>query len=144
SDGAAIQETPGYFTDLGQAYGSIVETPWIKLAGIQGFQRLYYVELLGTYSSDFTLGLDIAYSYSSTQPTTPNYTDSLTKNLAGTFTPGQQFSVRHHIGKKCAAIKFRIRDLSIQGSGQGMGLTAISLEYGVKKGLFKLPAAQTM
>ena len=144
SNGVVWQETPGLFLDNGQSYSSVVETPWVKLSGILGFQRLWYVELVGTYGGPFTLAMDIAYSFASTEPTTATFTETFTKDLGATLTPGQQFNIRHHIGKKCSAIKFRIRDASISGNGQGMGLTALSLEYGVKKGLFKLPAAQTM
>lgn len=145
SDGVVWQETPGLYLDNGAAYSSLVETPWIKLAGLQGFQRLYYMELLGTYGSDFTLTLDVAYSYAETSPSVPSYdsADTVTLNGAGVFAAGGTFSIRHHLGKKCSAVKFRIREVNVRGSGLGMGLSDLSLEYGVKKGLLKLPAAQT-
>jgi len=152
SDGLVTQETPGLFLDRGSAYSSIVETPWIKLAGLQGYQRLYYVTLLGTYGSPCTLKLEVAYSYAATEPTVPYFDPADTVTLDGEaaraagaegFSPGSQFAFRHHLGRKCSAVKFRMTDTNILGDGTGMGLTDLMLEYGIKKGARKLPAAQT-
>lgn len=143
SDGAVWQESPNSFVDNGAPYSSLVETEWIKVAGLQGFQRLWYVTLLGTYYSDFTLLWEVAYDYAGTSPLVPTYSESVTLNGAGQFNLGGPLEVRHHIGHKCEAIKFRLSDTNIQGSGQGMALSDLSFEYGVRKGVFRLPAAKT-
>lgn len=143
SDGAVWQESPNSFVDNGATYSSLVETEWIKVAGLQGFQRLWYVTLLGTYYSDFTLLWDVAYDYAGTSPLVPTYSESVTLNGAGQFNLGGPLEVRHHIGHKCEAIKFRLSDTNIHGSGQGMALSDLSFEYGVRKGVFRLPAAKT-
>lgn len=143
SDGAVWQEAPGTFRDAGAYYSSVVETPWIKVAGLQGFQRLWYVTVLGTYASDFTFQWEIAYDYDGTSPTEPTWSETVTLTGSAVFTQGGPFKVRHHLGHKCEAVKFRFTDLSIQGSGAGMALTDLSFEYGVKKGVFRLPAGQT-
>lgn len=143
SDGAVWQEAPGTFRDAGAYYSSVVETSWIKVAGLQGFQRLWYATVLGTYGSDFTFQWEIAYDYDGTSPTEPIWSETVTLNGADVFAQGGPFKARHHLGHKCEAIKFRFTDLSIQGSGAGMALTDLSFEYGVKKGVFRLPAGKT-
>lgn len=146
SDGLVWQETPGLYVEAGAPNSMLVETEWIHLDNIQGFQRLYYVELIGNYGSDFTLQLDVAYGYAGTSPTVPTYTETVTLDGATVaFLQGGAFNVRHHLGKKCNAVKFRIRDTNIRGNGSGMlNLTDLAIEVGIKKGIFKLPAVQTM
>lgn len=143
SDGVVWQESPTSFRDAGAYYESLTETPWLKLAGLQGYQRLWYVTLLGTYGSDFTLVWEVAYNYAGTSPTEPVWTTIETLDGAGVFDVGGPFRVRQHIGHKCEAIKFRIRDSNLSGNGAGMALTDLTLEIGVRKGAFKLPASQT-
>lgn len=143
SDGVVLAEAPSTFTDSGIPFSSVVETSWIKLAGLQGFQRIYYAILLGTYQSNCTLTWDIAYSYSTQTPAVPIYSESV--QLAGNnvFTLGGPFEVRHHLGHSCVSVKFRFTDSAISPSGQGFDLSDLTVEYGVKKGAYKLPAAQT-
>lgn len=144
SDGLIWQEEPGSFRDAGAYYDLSVETPWIKLSGLQGFQRLWYATLLGTYGSDFTLTWEVAYNYESTDPSTPVWEEVVTLDGVGLFTLGGQYQVRHHLGKKCVAVKFRLSDGDVRGNGSGLALSDLTLEYGTKKGAFKLPATQTI
>jgi hypothetical protein len=144
SNGACWQEAPGTFRDNGAYYPSIVELPWLKLAGLQGFQRLWYASLLGTYASDFTLTWQVAYDYSSSSPDVPLYSEIVQLVGNGLFTLEGPFRARHHLGHKCEAVKFLISDGSIGGSGEGMSLSELSLEYGIRKGAFKLPVANTL
>lgn len=144
SDGVVWQEVPGTFRDNGEYYETVVETPWMKLAGIQGFQRIWYAIVLGTYESDFTFSWEVAYDYDGTSPSIPTWSEEVTLDGAGEFSiDGGPFQVRHHLGHKCQAVKFRFSDSDLRGSGEGMALTDLTLEYGVKKGAWKLPASKT-
>jgi len=143
SDGVVWQEEPDTFRDEGEYYSTLVETPWIKLAGIQGFQRIWYAIVLGTYASDFTLTWETAVNYASTDPTLPIWTETVTLDGASEFTLGGQYEVRHHLGHKCVSVKFRFTDSDLRGSGEGMALSDLTLEYGVKKGAWKLGASKT-
>lgn len=145
SDGVCWQEVPGTYLDQGAPYSSLVETNWIKQAGPQGFQRLWYATLLGTYGSACTLNWDTAFSYSSSSPSVPIYNAADSTSLAGpgVFEVGGSLEFRHFVGAKCSAVKFRFYDSSISGSGQGMGLSDLSFEWAPRKGVFKLPATQT-
>jgi hypothetical protein len=141
SSGVSYQEQPGTYTDDGVAYSSVVETSWIKMAGLQGFQRLWRATLLGTYGSNFTLTWDAAYDYSGTYAAG----NTITFVGNGVFTAGSPFQIQRHLAQqKCEAIKFRLTDSGISGTGQGMALTGLELEFGIKRGTFKkLPNAQT-
>ncbi len=142
--GAVWQEAPGTFLDDGESYSSVSETPWIKLAGLQGFQRIWYVTLLGTYGSDCTIRWEVAYSYDSSPPDVANFTQTVTLDGTGVYELGGPLQLRHHVGQKCAAIKFRFTDLDIVGSGEGIALSDLSLEFGVKGGVYRLSAAKTV
>lgn len=146
SDGVVWTEAPLSSRDDGAYYSSVLETPWIKVAGPQGFQRLWYATVLGTYASGFTLKWEVAFDYAGTSPTSPVWTELVTW-VGPTADPapviGGPLRVRHHIGHKCEAVKFRFTDINIEGDGAGMALTDLSFEFGVKRGVFRLPAAQT-
>lgn len=144
STGPCWIETPGTFRDAGAYYSSSIETAWLKLAGLQGFQRLWYASVLGTYASDFTFGWHVAYNYNSSSPDVPLWSETVTLNGVGLYALDGTFQARHHIGHKCEAVKFLFTDSNLQGSGEGMALTELTLEYGIRKGAFKLPAANTL
>ena len=99
--------------------------------------------MLGTYASDFTLTWETAVNYASTDPTLPIWTETVTLDGASEFTLGGQYEVRHHLGHKCVSVKFRFTDSDLRGSGEGMALSDLTLEYGVKKGAWKLGASKT-
>lgn len=61
--GFVFQEIPGRYLDGSDPVLMSFTTSWIHLEGIQGFQRLYFMYLLGTYYTPFTLNVGIAYNY---------------------------------------------------------------------------------
>lgn len=144
SDGVAKIETPFGYLDDGQYVTTVVETSWIKMDGLNGFQRLYYAIVLGTYWSNFSFKWEVAYSYDGTTPTDPTWEQVVSLNGNGVYDDdGGPFRQRHHLGKKCTAVKFRFTDFDLGGNGRGMSLTDLTLEFGIKKGVFKLPANKT-
>lgn len=138
STGPVLRENAGTWGDATAEVNTIVETPWIKTADIQGFQRARRMELLGTYASDCTIRVSIAYDYSE------NFTDVSDFVGNGVLTPGGVLQFRKLLARqKCESIKFRFEDLNISGSGQGMALTGLTLEVGAKGGPYRLPASQS-
>jgi hypothetical protein len=138
SNGTVRVENPGTWDDGTQTVSTVAETAWIKTADIQGFQRVKRMALLGTYASDCTIRVSIAYNYDET------FTDVSDFVGNGVLTPGGVLQFRKLLAKqKCEAIKFRFEDLNISGSGQGMALTGLTLEVGVKGGTYRLPASQS-
>lgn len=144
ASGTILQESTATFQQNGTYISTVAETQWIKLAALLGYERLYYITLLGTYFSDFTLTWDVAYDYAGTAPAVPTYTETVTLVGNGLFSAGGPYQVRHHSGHACAAVKFRFTDSAIGDGGQGMGLSALNLEWGTKRGARKLPANQSM
>lgn len=75
--GEVLQETPGKYLDGGSPVLIKFTTSWIKLTGLQGFQRLYYMYILGQYKSPHKLSVQWAYDYndnsiSQTVPVVPD------------------------------------------------------------------------
>ena len=67
--------TPGSLVDPGGAYISIrAVSPWIQLAKIQGFQRIWRVLLLGEFVSAHQLTVKFAHDFSPTFDQTDNAT----------------------------------------------------------------------
>lgn len=63
SFGNVFQENPGNYLDGSSPVLMSFTTGWINLAGLQGYERIYYFYLLGTYISPHKLVLQIAYDY---------------------------------------------------------------------------------
>lgn len=60
-----FQETPGSYLDGSNPVLQGFTTSWIKGSGLQGYQRLYFMYLLGTFKSPHTLSVGTAYDYDS-------------------------------------------------------------------------------
>ncbi len=143
SNGYTASEAPGIFRDDGGYYSKLFETPWIKFAGVQGFQRIWYATVLGTYQSDCTFQWEVAFDYEGTAPAVPTWTTLVSLDGTGVYALGGPFQCRQHIGHKCEAVKFRFTETNVQGTGEGINLTDLTLELGVKRGAFRLPASKT-
>lgn len=130
------------FSNTSTTYQMTVETGWIKTADVQGFQRIWKGQLLGEAHGPGAISVEIGYDYETaynesytfqmSSMTTPNYTGGAASAPQCDFVPVRQ---------KCQAIRFRIKDYP-GATGTVMKLTNISLECGVKSGVFKLPAAK--
>lgn len=138
SDGDVWQQSAGFVDNISTSIALVVETPWIKLSGIQGFQRLQYCSLLGVWKSGHQLRLKVYYDYSDTAA------ETIEKDMGTGYSAGDPLQLRHHLGKKCEAVRFRVEDFSPTGTKESFSLTGMSLEIGVKKGLFKLSASKTI
>lgn len=133
ADGALLRHTPDAYTDtdgvtsLGIAM--TVETAWLKLASLSGFQRVRRAALLGTYRGPTMLRLTAVYDYAD------DFEDAAVFPLAPPLP--NVFERRHHLKKqKCEAIRFRISEEPTAGSA-GVGLSGLTLDVGVKRGLGK-------
>lgn len=123
-------------------FGLEIETGWIKLTDIQGAARVRWCELLGEWLSDHSIRIRIAYNYDDS-----SYVDDslITPTSSGV---GQPLQVKFGLSRQqCESFKVRV-SLHQEGdqenfpSGLGAKLTALSIEYGVKRGLYRrLPAA---
>lgn len=116
-----------------------IVTSWVKLAGLQGFQRITRAMLLGEYTSGH-LQVEIGYDYETAWTDTHQFTEAQLLALGSfqlQFTPSRQ---------KCQAIRFRIRELLNLGelsftTGAGFKLQGLRLRVGIKPGPFRRVAA---
>lgn len=120
-------------------YGLDVETAWIKTAGLQGFQRIWELMILGELVTACAVRIQVSYDYVNT------VVDD--KTWAPTGTSGPLQVMHSPTRQKCQAFKVRItaRNLTQDAAPttEAFKLTGIQLTYGQKRGRFKnLPAAQ--
>lgn len=147
--GKVFQEAPGTYLDGSQPVLMSYTTSWINVAGLKGYERFYFMYLLGTYYSPFKLETRLAYDYD------PNATQSIEitpDNFAEPYGgeavwggggpwggPGNIFQARIFPQRqKCISFQITINevyDSSMgQDPGQGLSLSGMNLVIGVKKG----------
>lgn len=155
--GQVYLESEGYYLDEYQSIPLIIETAWIKLAGVQGFKRIYRVAVLGDFRTPHKLRFKVAFDY---QPYIDQELiwDTLTglpQFFYGTTSPygadpvygstnDAVYQFRSKLCRqKCESVKFGFEDVSVT-PGEAYILTNIALEVGVKMGLFKMPPQKTI
>lgn len=158
STGVVNAESSTVYTDNGAAIKLALETSWIQVAGIQGFQRIYWATVLGEKFSHHVLNMRVFYDFDDSEQDNVmfNTTTALDASYMGddsTFGEvipwginGQnvyQFRMKPR-WQKCQSIKFAFSDISTGTSGAAYSLTALTLEVGVKKGTNKLSSDKTI
>lgn len=149
------QETTGEYLDNTTPVLMGFTTAWIKLTGLQGFQRMYYFFILGSFVSAHRLNVGISYDYNPalTQTVTIDPINTRTTwgddNSWGSGSPwgGGDLLEQWRVfveRQKCQSIQITVNEL--QGSPEGTGLTLSGLNFviGAKKGYPKLPARQSV
>lgn len=150
SIGQVYQEAIGTYLDGSEPVLMSFTTSWISLSGLQGFERFYFANLLGTYISPFTLNVLLAYDYNSSATQAITVTPD---NYAGPWgseaqwgsggpwggSEGNVFSARLFPNKqKCQTFQLTVNEIydSTLGvpAGQGLTLSGLSLIVGSKKG----------
>lgn len=128
-------ETASTTLDNGNGSSVVATTPWLKLAGVQGFQRIWFVVLLGEAPEGSTdLTIEAAYDYED---------DTMEEIASTTLTEAGAFQLRIKPARqKCSSISFRITALNAAGE-YGFSLSNMTLDVGAKRGARKLPASQT-
>lgn len=132
-----VENSPS-FIDNGVAVPIRIETPWIPLAGLQGFQRVYEASFLGENISAHTLRVRIAYDYDNAWVETVSAPSTVLSNDV------EQLKVRP-ARQKCQSIKFEVTDLNpLLFGGACISLSSMSLTIGVKGGINRTKSGQVM
>lgn len=118
------------FTDDGDLIPMKIETGWLNLAGLQNYQRIYHIMIVGSYKSPHTLQVQLYRDFIET----PFETVTIPVLAAPTK---YQYRVFPSI-QKCEAIKIKITELQSSPYGEGFDISAINVELGVKRGQNKL------
>jgi len=130
-----VKKQNATYLDCGHIVGFSVRTPWIKMAGIQGFQRIKHALVLGEYRSAHNLVVKVYTNFD-------DYTvqQTATYNTKTNHVLGEPLQYDIHLKKqKCQAMMFEIYDDNQSGTMESARLNAISLEVGIKEGKVKLP-----
>lgn len=144
STGKVHQSVEGVFTDTDGAsayYTSEIELPWLKLKGLQDFQRVRLFSLLGDYVSPHTIVATVYYDYDMSNPST--HTLPTSTFMTGTSLGDAVYQAEFQTAiQKCQAIKIKFVETPASGSGESAQWTDVSFEVALKKGLNKVKAAK--
>ncbi len=158
SQGLIYQETPGLYLDGSVPVLMSLTTSWINIAGLQGYERFYFGNLLGTYKSPFTLQVSLAYDYNAgIQQAIEVDPNNFTEPWGGEAFwgdsipwggPGNVFSARLFPEKqKCQSFQVTIQEVYDpsmgQAAGEGLTLSGLALIVGMKKGYRTQSAAKS-
>ena len=156
--GQVFQEASGTYLDGSEPVLMSLTTSWINIAGLQGFERFYYGNLLGTYFSPFIFNCTLSYDYNSSashsiQILPENYVapwgGEATWGSGGPWGgPGNVFSARFFPNKqKCQSFQVSLQEVYDssfgQAAGQGLTLSGLQLMVGIKKGVRTQSAAKS-
>lgn len=150
SDGRIMKEDSGYL-DNESRIAMAIETSWLALNNLQGYQRVYKYEFLGDYLSNHITRVKVGYDYEPvfTQTVYYNAGDALNLTAYGDDPTYGESTVYGGDGslsyqffskprrQKCKAIKFRLEDLDTltENGGGSFNLVSLALLVGVKEGM---------
>lgn len=159
ADGTVRKEVEDSFEDAGAQVPFNIDTAWIKFDGMQGYQRVLMVHVLGNYRSAHTLKMDLSYDYEdaitetvtwnpSTALNTSTWGSDATWGEAGTVWGGSgetTYQIRHKPRRqKCQAMKIGISGLQSSPYGEGFQLSGLALTVGVYGGGNRLRQEKTI
>jgi hypothetical protein len=134
------------FNDDGDFIQQNLTTGWLKMSGINGFQRVQRLKILGEYKSAHVLKVRVSYDYEeytwdeytlppsgshniTTKPTIGDYQNAINNGV---------FEWDIHLKRqKCESIKVQIFDVEDAVQGASFDLTGMTLKVGIKRGLSK-------
>lgn len=147
-------DTPGVFIDQPGGAGNplaittTARTAWLHMGQLAGFQRIRWMFLSGTSpaapTSTLTIKVDFDDAYNQVAPGAYNFAVAMATAFPG-FVVGRSVDLRSKLRRqKCKSIAFTFIDVPTLANPAGVNFQALSLEVGFKRGLSKLPAAQTV
>lgn len=134
-------------------HGLGLTTNWIKLAGLQGFVRVWTATfLLRWWSGDLTIDMATDYNESWTSPITRTWTQAELSLLAVNGA-GSRVQISWHLPvQKLEAIRFRLTETAtpffigqteFSRAGRGMDVVGLTLEAGIKRGSYRRAMSAT-
>ena len=159
NDGILYVEDESGYTDNGSPINIKLASGWISFGGVQGFQRVYKLLLLGAFRSPHKLRVRIAYDFNEAfvQEVTIDTADFNDNTRYGGYSPygepdtiayggdGNVHQMRIDLKRqKCQSIKIRIEEIQTDAPnyGEGLSLSNVMFEVGQKVGTNKLDAAR--
>lgn len=124
--------TSSYLDGAATEIPMTIETPWIKLGGLQGYQRTRKVVVLSEHVSSAKYTVSVGYDYQDYTETFGPYTSAYVGVQQVSATLAQQ---------KCEAVRVKITT-STPDTGQGIKFVGLAFEIGVKPSTMRLGASQ--
>lgn len=141
----------GYYKN-GLPYNMTIGTPWVKLGGLQGYQRVYKLLVLGDFKDTSTISVGIMYDFVEQIEDwlyfSKNTDNSYGVDKWGAINPfgGMEKSnleIQFNLPRqKCQSIRFIIKDEFsnlLTDTGDSFTLTELAIIAGVKSESVKLP-----
>lgn len=160
SDGRVWYEDTSTYLDDGAGVTMTIETAWLKPAELaQGFAAVWYATILGEYTTEHSLVVEVCYDYLDSAAFSVTF-DASTYGNYGSYGSGSPYGSDPYYGSSasipiygtayqprvamkrqvCEAVKFKIYDTSITGAS--CALNEIALQLGVIGGIKRVPATQ--
>lgn len=140
--GELYKENTTSFLDVSSSFTLKLKSAWINLSSVQNFERVRHLLMLGDYqngsSASHGISIQAAYDFSSTFGSAVNYSLGAASG-SGVFQYRNFFSQQ-----KCDVISLLITEIVTGASGEYLDLTNMSLKVGLKRGLNKVTAAQSV
>jgi hypothetical protein len=151
-DGRVVRETPGAYSDDGVFVKLAIETPWYGVAGIQGWQAVRAIGLLGHYVGAHGLRVSTQYDYEAGFRFRRDWDPQtvINQSVYGSVSPygsggyggsgSRNYQCFYGLKiQKCEAVRFRIEDVPVKGVAPTAGfvLSSIVLEAAVHGGLVR-------
>lgn len=127
--GQVYQETQGQYLDGTNPITMGFTTGWINLAGLQGYARAYYLQILASFQSPHTYTMGIAYDYN---PAIVQTATINPYNSVGSGSQVEQWQVWFK-QQQCQSIQLTFNEISSSTAGAGLIISGMSLTYGRKK-----------
>lgn len=156
-NGLVLQETVDLFTDNQQFIKLKLITSWLNFGGLQAYVRVWKLLILGEYKSQHKLLVRISNNFNNfisqenyidpgTMFNTPNYGgDAFYGDSTPYGGPNNRYQFRIHMQQqKIESIQISIEDTQASNFGEGFNISDLAFEVGIKKGLYKLSAAQSV
>lgn len=122
-------ENKSIYRNNGEFIQQVYDTGWLKLKGVQDFQRISKVQFEGDYLDNHRIEVLAYYDY--------NINDFDRYEIELDNLSRFQFSI-HLKRQKCQAIKFVIKCLDTGDTQEGFRLQDVSILAGIRKGLNKI------
>lgn len=131
--GEVYQEAPGTYVDGSNPVLMSFKTSWIKLAGLQGYQRAYFFYFLANYLSPHQLSLSVSYDFS------PNsaQTNIITPDSSTYLENWRIFLAQ----QRCQSFQVAMQELYTGTPGAALTMTGLNLIAGMKSKFIPMPNA---
>jgi hypothetical protein len=133
----------GYLSDSSQFAPSTWQSPWIRAADLQGFQRWWWATLLWTDNDPHALKVQVAYNYNPTPVST--YTITHAQMLSHANRPNIQHDFE--ILGEAQSVQLTVSDaqdnVTDHVTGRGATLVALTLAYGTRGAIKTYPVPVT-